>query len=118
MAFLRVLAATANVGQACKTCHINRWTAYDHRGKFPEFAAKWTQAEADACDDLEAHARKMALSGNPILTIFLLKAHRPEKFRDNYTPISAPAGDEPGPVKDYDSELAKHWKANASAPKK
>ena len=39
---------------------------------------------ADATDDLEAIARRRAKLTSDTLLIFLLKAHRPAVFRDNY----------------------------------
>jgi hypothetical protein len=36
----------------------------------------------DACDILEGHARARAIASSDTLLIFLLKAHRPEVYRE------------------------------------
>lgn len=80
--FLSALADTANVRLACKTAGIARKTAYQHRKESPTFAAQWDEALEQACDVLEAEARRRALTVSDTLMIFLLKAHRPEKYRE------------------------------------
>lgn len=81
--FLTNLRNTANVRFACEKAEIGRRTAYDRREKFPEFKAAWDEAMEEACDALEAVAWSRAQAGSDLLTIFLLKAHRPEKYREN-----------------------------------
>lgn len=80
--WLEVFRDTGNVRLACHACKIHRATPYQHREVSPEFAEAWKQAEEDACDLLEAEARKRARSSSDTLLIFLLKAHRPEKYRE------------------------------------
>jgi hypothetical protein len=41
-------------------------------------------ATEDAVDVLEAVARQRAILGSDTLLIFLLKGHRPEKYRERY----------------------------------
>ncbi len=82
-AFLKALSDTANVRSSCQAAGIDRSTAYDHRASDPEFKAAWETALEDACDVLEAIARKRAADVSDTLLIFLLKAHRPEKYREN-----------------------------------
>ena len=94
--FLRVLGATANVRAACKSAGIARAYAYEARSKDEAFAALWDAAVEDATDDLEAEARKRAKQASDALLMFLLKAHRPEKFRERYTAELVGAGG--GPV--------------------
>ena len=65
-------------------CSIAVPTAYEARQRDPAFAAAWEDALEDAIEALEAHARAMAFAGDTIMTIFLLKAHRPEVYRDRY----------------------------------
>lgn len=99
--FLEVLRRTANVTLAARQIGISKVTAYNARHKSEKFAAEWDEAIDQAVDLLEAEARRRALSGveEPIfhngqqvgakrrfsdtLMIFLLKAHRPQVYREN-----------------------------------
>lgn len=99
--FLEVLAETANVTRAAKAAGVTTWTAYEARKQDAAFADQWHEAVEEACDLMEAEALRRAVDGvaKPVfyqgkqcgeiqeysdtLLIFLLKAHRPEKFRDN-----------------------------------
>ena len=83
-AFLAALQNTCNVRASCTAAGIHRSTAYEARQRDPAFAAAWEDALQDAIEALEAHARAMAFAGDTIMTIFLLKAHRPEVYRDRY----------------------------------
>ena len=107
--FLAALSITANVTQSAKAVGISRRHAYRVQESDPEFAADWAEAMEEACDALEEEARNRAMgtyisykftkSGDPIyhpltnepyaeravsdtLLILLLKAHRPDKFKD------------------------------------
>jgi hypothetical protein len=80
--FLELLRQTANVRLSADGAGIDRDTAYRRRGRDATFMAAWTQAEADAVDVLEAEARRRALTVSDNLLMFLLKAHRPERFRE------------------------------------
>jgi len=99
-AFISALAQTGNISEACKDADIGRRTAYDLRERSEEFAALWKDALDEACDALEKEARRRAkdgvvntifYKGEPVgeehqysdtLMIFLLKAHRPEVYRE------------------------------------
>lgn len=95
-AFLEALATSPNVSAACKAAGVGRTTAYDAREADPEFAEKWTEALESAVDDLAADAFKRAKAGSDVLTIFLLKSHRPEVYRESTRQeISGPKG---GPI--------------------
>jgi hypothetical protein len=101
-AFLVALATTANVSKACELAHVTRPTVYDLRNSAEDFRRAWDEALETACDMLELEARRRAESGvnktifykgEPIgtetnysdtLMIFLLKAHRPEKYRERF----------------------------------
>ena len=80
--WLEVFRDTGNVRLACHAANVKRITAYHYRDADPEFAQEWTEAEEDACDRLEAIARQRAEKVSDTLLIFLLKAHRPEKYRE------------------------------------
>lgn len=67
---------------SCQSAGVTRQMAYKYRQQNEAFAAAWQAAEDDAVDMLEATARQRAMSISDVLLIFLLKAHRPEKYRD------------------------------------
>lgn len=98
--FIRTLARTGNVSQACRTIRVSRTAAYEVKESNKEFGALWDEAVDIATDALEREARRRAVQGWPepvfhqgrkVGTIrkysdrmleILLKGHRPEKFRE------------------------------------
>ena len=102
--FLDLLRRMGNVSLAAKTVGHSRNAVYRARAKSETFARQWDDAIEEACDVLEAEARRRAFSGvdEPVfhkgevvghvrkysdtLLIFLLKGYRPERFRDGYRP--------------------------------
>jgi hypothetical protein len=100
--FLEALQNTANVSASCQIAGLPRSCVYDWRDADPEFAADWAAAVALGCDALEDEAVRRGCEGwvRPVfhrgkeigsireysdtLLIFMLKARRPAKFRDNY----------------------------------
>jgi len=99
--FLAVLAQCCNVGRACAAVQIDRTTAYVWRDRDADFAAAWDKALRVGVSALEDEAHRRAFDGvdEPVfhkgdvcgairkysdtLAIFLLKAHNPDKYRDN-----------------------------------
>lgn len=100
--FLAQLAATGNAKLAAEACNLDRRKLYRLRTEDEAFAASWADAMDAATEVLEAEARRRALDGweEPVfyqgvetglvrrfsdtLLIFLLKAARPERYRDNH----------------------------------
>lgn len=98
--FIETLRETANVSQSARAARVNRRTVYNWRDENPAFAADWDEALEEATDALEAEARRRALHGvaKPVfyqgaecgtvqeysdtLMTLLLKAHRPEKYKE------------------------------------
>jgi hypothetical protein len=98
--FLNMLRQTCNVGESARAAGVGRSTAYEWRQTDPSFLAAWNEAEADGVDLLEKEAWRRAVEGwdRPIihkgrvtgtykvysdkLIELLLKAHRPERFKD------------------------------------
>lgn len=103
--FIAELRKRANVSDAAKAAAIGRTTAYRWRADEPEFAAQWDEAIETAIDAMEREAHRRAFVGvkKPIigrvgkdedgiithvneysdgLATLLLKAHRPEKYRE------------------------------------
>lgn len=81
-AFLAMLANSANVRLSCKEAGVDRRVAYRRRDSDPDFRQAWDDALEDACDLLEACARKRAMEYDTTLTIFLLKSHRRHVYGD------------------------------------
>src|SRR3990170_2088581 len=101
-AFIEALRQTANVSRAARMAGVGRRTVYDRRKASEAFREAWDDAREEAADLLEAEARRRAVEGieEPVhyhgevcgyvsrysdtLLIFLLKAARPEKYRERY----------------------------------
>jgi hemerythrin superfamily protein len=86
--FLATLRNTANVRASCQAAKIDRRTAYRNREENADFRAAWDEAIEDACDQLEASAWLRAKGSSDTLMIFLLKAHRPAKYRETTKTIN------------------------------
>lgn len=98
--FLEALAYTHMVSEACKMVGISRQTVYVERQRNEEFAVAWADVEERSTEELEAEARRRAHDGVPKMIVsagkrlgteqqysdtlltFLLKARRPEKYRE------------------------------------
>lgn len=99
--FLRQLAQRGIISEAARLAATTRQTAYNHRDSDPEFAAAWDEALEIAAGLIEAEIHRRAIKGvlEPVyykgeevgtvrkysdtLLIFLAKAHKPERFKDN-----------------------------------
>lgn len=119
-AFLAALSEGLTVSGAARCAGVARGTLYYWREEDPEFAADWKSAEEAGADALEDEALRRAVSGlvEPVfyggkevgevrkysdsLLVFLLKARRPDKYRDRVsTEVSGPHG---GPIELSDTE--------------
>lgn len=91
--FIRSLECGANVRMACKDAGVTSDTAYTHRQRFPDFARQWAEAMDLGIAELESVARRRAIESSDVLMIFLLKAHRPEVYRETHRhEVSGPSG--------------------------
>lgn len=99
--FFNELSSTGNVSAACRAVGVSRQSAYARRRADAAFSAEWDDCIETGIDALELEARRRAIDGcvRPVfykggecgeireysdtLMIVLLKAHRPQKFRDN-----------------------------------
>lgn len=112
--FLEVLRKTCNVSEACRKSKVARRTVYEWRESDEAFAAAWKEAEDEAADGLEREAWRRGVEGinKPVtyqgvitatykeysdrMLELLLKAHKPEKFKDR---VSAEhSGPNGGPI--------------------
>jgi hypothetical protein len=105
--FVEALAETGNVSGAVRMAGTSRTRAYELRKTDAAFAAAWDEAEQIAADKLEAETWRRAVEGveEPVISggklvhgddgqpvtirrysdqllLALLRAHRPEKFRE------------------------------------
>lgn len=110
--FLDALAEYGNVSAACRVAKVSRETVYRHKREDATFALAWDEAAVLGVESLEDEARRRAFKGvrKPVyqkgelvgyvqeysdtLMIFLLKAHKPEKYRERHE-FSGPNG---GPI--------------------
>ena len=99
-AFLATLATTCDVTLSCKSAKVPRSTIYDWREVDAEFRASWEKAQDQGTDALEDEAIRRGREGveEPVfyqgiavgtvrkysdtLLTTMLKARRPEKFKD------------------------------------
>ena len=100
--FIEVLCKSANVSQACRAAKITRSYVYRLRTDEEAFKQEWDTAIEEAADALESEARRRAVTGwrEPVfykgekvgdirkysdaLLMTLLRAARPDKYRENY----------------------------------
>lgn len=82
--FLSALSEGFSITGAARTAQFSRATAYRWRGEDAEFAASWDGSLEEGTDVLEDEAKRRALAGSDTLLIFLLKARRPDKYKDRY----------------------------------
>lgn len=82
-AFLKGLAEQGTVYKACHEAGISRQTAYRTRQSDEAFALAWADVESTVTDKLESKAVELALGGEVKLLEFLLKARRPDVYREH-----------------------------------
>jgi hypothetical protein len=85
VAFLKVLRLTGNLTTACCRVGVQKEAVYSRMEKDQAFARAFDEACELAIEDLEAEARKRALSGSDKLLMFLLRAHKPELYGERST---------------------------------
>jgi len=101
-AFLAAFAETATITAAAAVVGIDRRTHYDWLKADPEYTERFRAAEQAVADSLEAEAIRRAREGvekgvwhqgelvgherqfSDTLLIFLLKGHKPDKFKDRH----------------------------------
>lgn len=98
--FLDQLRKEPNITKAAQSAGATRQHFYQVRSSNPDFAAAWDEALEESLDLCEGELHRRAFKGvlKPVyqggarvgsireysdtLAIFLMKAHRPEKYRD------------------------------------
>lgn len=81
--FLADLAKNCNVSHAARAAGVDRSTVYRHREENAEFATAWDDAAEDGIEALELALRQRGMETSDTAAIFLLKAHRPDVYREN-----------------------------------
>jgi hypothetical protein len=110
-AFIENLRATCNVTLAAQAAGVSSATVYKHKQSDVLFAERWDEAIQEGIDLLEHKAHQRAFDGvsEPVfyqgfecgsvrkysdaLTMFLLKSHRPDKYRERSQVDSNVSGD-------------------------
>ncbi|MAE50887.1 MAG: terminase [Micavibrio sp.] len=95
--FLEYLAVTCNVSRSCRMAGVDRSDMYKLRKSDSYFAENWAQAIEIGVQGLEDEMHRRAFEGELItnqngtyrkysdtLAMFLMKAHKPEKYSDRY----------------------------------
>jgi hypothetical protein len=93
--FIAALRDCGNIRAACEVVGIDRRNIYYQIEEYEDRRQEFDEAMADATDILEAAAIKRAQQYSDTLLMFLLKARRPQVYRDNYkqqVEISGPGG--------------------------
>lgn len=111
--FITTLLKSSNVTAACRKAKVSRSWAYAHRGLDAEFKDAWDEALEMALDDAESEAWRRGVKGtisnrqydkdgnlihttrqySDTLLIFMLKAHRPAKYRETVrNELTGPSG--------------------------
>lgn len=81
--FIAALESEGTVLSAARVAGVNRSTVYRERQANEEFALAWADAEEAVTEGLERKAAELAMAGEVRLIEFLLKARRPERYREN-----------------------------------
>jgi hypothetical protein len=123
---LRAFVIQGTKLHACQSAGISRATVYTWLKEDPEFRKAFNEAVEDSTDMIEHAARERAIAGVPrtlyyqgkpigkqieysdVPTIVLLKAYRPEKFRERYELTGAVGGpiEVSNPIQRIQSKLA------------
>lgn len=100
--FIAALEQLPNVTRACAAAGVSKQTAYTARNVDPDFRDAWDKALSNGIEQAEDELFRRAVEGveepvfyegkrvdvvrkySDLLLIFLLKGHKPEKYRDNY----------------------------------
>lgn len=113
--FLEALEMGVTVIQACRRVGVGRSTVYDERERNQTFAEAWDEVIEDTTEEMEREAYRRAVEGwrergiynddgeevgevrkfSDTLMIFLLKARRPQTYRDQHYHEHAGAGGGP-----------------------
>jgi len=81
---LAAFCESGNFADACKLAGVSRMTVWRRRQADPEFDSAFIEAKELAVQTLEEIAYDRARAKSDLLMMFLLKAARPEMYREKY----------------------------------
>lgn len=87
--FLRVLRNTGQIRDAAEAVGLTPQSVRSAMNRDPSFAVLVDESIVDATELLETECRRRALAGSDLLLIFMLKALKPDKYRDKVQPDKA-----------------------------
>jgi hypothetical protein len=105
--FLKGFQNAGTVTGGCEAAKINPTTAYRARQRDEAFALKWADIESGVTLHLESRAVELALAGEVRLIEFLLRARRPEMYREQYQLEHVGPGGGPVEVESLGLDLSK-----------
>jgi len=79
---LEEFVSCGNIGIACDKAGIRRGTHRDWMEKYPRYKQLVDEVQERFWDNMEVVAHQRAREKSDALLIFLLKANKPEKYRD------------------------------------
>jgi hypothetical protein len=88
--FLDALGETGIAIAACEESGLPHMTAYWHRQRDAEFAKAWADALEQSTQRLEASVYRRAMDKDTLLAMFMLKARRPDVYREKETVHTGP----------------------------
>jgi very-short-patch-repair endonuclease len=108
--FIASLSGDLNIRHACIAADISRSAAYKRRETDDEFRLAWDEAIENAADLLEGVYWKRAVEQSDRALEFLLKAARPEKYRERSEVQAKHSG-----AVEHVHMSVDEWKAQAAA---
>jgi hypothetical protein len=102
--FLTALAGHGIVGEACRDAGISKNAAYEWRRDDPDFAQDWEKALDQSTEKLERIAVDRAVKQSDSLMQFVLKARKPETYRERVE-HTGPRG---GPIEVHATDDTRH----------
>jgi hypothetical protein len=81
---LAQIAEWPNLGLAAQAANVDRRTVWSWRQNDPAFAARYSEAMEIGITALEDEARQRAKTSSDVLLIFMLKAAKPEVYRERF----------------------------------
>jgi hypothetical protein len=81
--FLKAYRKTGHLTKSCSIAGVVPNTVYRAAKRDEKFRRAWELVKLALVDDIEEAGRRRAIEDSDRLVEFFLKAHRPQKYRDN-----------------------------------
>ena len=82
--FLRAYVKSGTIRDGAIAARVSRQAHYNWLAEHEDYRLAFEAAKEECIEGLEAEARKRALGHSDVLLIFLLKANRPNMYRDRW----------------------------------